>query len=330
VGVNSAGSRGGTGLCYDRVREPIGSPRTVSREYWSLTVLLAPEAADAVANHLTESGALGVVEEGESRPVRLRAFFPPGTDPDGTARRVADYLAELRLLAIPIDPGTLGVSAVPEEAWADAWRAHFRPLPIGRTLLVCPPWEVPPDGTHGGRTRIVIEPGRAFGTGSHATTRACLELLERTLAGQSSARAVDVGTGSGILAIAAARLGVPIVVAVDPDPDAVAAARANAERNGVADRIGVELSGVEEWSGPPAGLVLANLLGRTLVTLAPVLARCVAAAGRLIAGGLLVHETPAVIGAFVPEGFALVEIVEHEGWAGLLLAREHAPVPGPA
>jgi ribosomal protein L11 methyltransferase len=221
------------------------------------------------------------------------------------------------------------VSTVPEEAWAEAWRAHFRPLPIGRRLLVCPPWETPPDGANGPRTRIVIEPGRAFGTGSHATTRACLELLERALARAPGERALDVGTGSGILAIAAARLGVPAVAALDPDPDAVASARDNAARNGVGDRVQVELARLEEWSGPPADVVLANLLGRALVSLAPVLARSVATPGRLIAGGLLVHETPAVVGAFVPEGFALAEIVEYEGWAGLLLTRGHAAVPGP-
>lgn len=320
-------------MCYDFAREAVRpAPRwsPVSPDYWSLAVLLDPEAADAVANFLSESGALGVVEEGAGAPVRLRAFFPPGSDADAAGRRLADYLGELRALAVAVGPGTVEVSRVPGEAWAEAWRAHFRPLPVGRRLLVCPPWDVPPDGADGARIRVLIEPGRAFGTGSHATTRACLELLERDLAREPSARAVDVGTGSGILAIAAARLGVRAVTALDVDPDAVAAARANAARNGVGDRVRVELARLEEWPGPPAGLVLANLLGRALVSLAPVLARCVAAPGRLIAGGLLVHETPMVVAAFVPEGFALVEIVEHEGWAGLRLARGHAAVPGPA
>jgi ribosomal protein L11 methyltransferase len=168
---------------------------------------------------------------------------------------------------------------------------------------------------------VVIEPGRAFGTGGHATTRGCLELLERMLEAMPAARVLDVGTGSGILAIAAARLGAEDVRAIDVDPDAVAAALANAERNQVAARVRVSLGSFEAPPPPPADLVLANLLGATHVAAAPLLARCCAESGRLIAGGLLVHEAPAVVGAYVPEGFRLTELVEREGWASLALSR---------
>lgn len=306
----------------------------MSSDYWSLAVLVDPEASDAVGNFLAEAGATGVVEEGAGAPVRLRAFFPPGTDPADTGRRLAQYLGDLRMLSVPVGPGTVEIARVVEEAWADAWRAHFRPLAIGRRLLVCPPWEIPAGEVAGGRGAerivVVIEPGRAFGTGSHATTWACLELLERALADRPVERVLDVGTGSGILAIAAARLGARTVTAIDPDPDAVAAAGDNAARNGVADRVRAELAGLPEWAGAPAELVLANLLGTALVTLAPALARAVVPRGRLIAGGLLVHETPTVTASFVPEGFELTEVLEREGWAALLLTRTHAAVSGPA
>jgi ribosomal protein L11 methyltransferase len=294
---------------------------TLSSDYWTLTVTLDPEASDAVANFLWEVGATGVVEEGADPPVALRAFFPPGSEPLEVQPRLEGYLGELRSLAIPVGPGTVAVSRVPEEAWADAWRAHFRPLRIGRRLLVVPPWEQPAATPgDGAPALIVIEPGRAFGTGSHGSTRSCLELLERALEGEPVEQALDVGTGSGILAIAAARLGVASVAALDLDPDAVAAAAANAARNGVAGRVRVELGGPEACARA-APLVLANLLGSALVALAPVLARCTTAPGRLIAGGLLVHEVPVVTASFVPEGFALAEVVEREGWAALLLAR---------
>jgi ribosomal protein L11 methyltransferase len=293
----------------------------LSSDYWTLTVTLDPEAADAVANFLWEVGATGVVEEGAEPPVALRAFFPPGTDPTETRRHLEGYLGELRVLDVPLGPGTVEISRVPEEAWADAWRAHFRPLRIGRRLLVVPPWERPAAGPgDGSPTLIVIEPGRAFGTGSHGSTRGCLELLERALEREGVEQALDVGTGSGILAIVAARLGVASVTALDLDPDAVAAAAANAARNGVAERVRVELGSLEAWAGP-APLVLANLLAPALVALAPALARCTTASGRLIAGGLLVHEVPAVTASFVPEGFRLAEVAENEGWAALLLAR---------
>jgi ribosomal protein L11 methyltransferase len=167
----------------------------------------------------------------------------------------------------------------------------------------------------------VIEPGRAFGTGGHATTRGCLELLERALLSSPARHALDVGTGSGILAIAAALLGVPEVRALDLDADAVAATAENAERNGVAARVRVECRALEDWTGPPADLVLANLLGAAHVARAGELGRSATAAGRLVAGGLLAHEVPAVVGAYVPEGFRLAEVAEHDGWASLLLAR---------
>jgi ribosomal protein L11 methyltransferase len=293
---------------------------TVSSDYWVLTIALDPEAADAVTNFLWEAGAIGVVEEGTEAPVRLRAFFPAADDPSEATARLARYLDDLRALAVTVGPGTVELAPVAEEVWAEAWRAHFHPLRIGRRLLIAPPWEVPvPDDED--RALVAIEPGRAFGTGGHATTRGCLELLERALDRQPVGHVLDVGTGSGILAIAAARLGVLAVTALDVDPDAVAAARANAERNDVADRLRVELGGPETWTGPPAPLVVANLLGATLVSLAPALGRCCATPGRLVAGGLVVHEAPAIAAAFVPEGFALVEVVEHEGWASLLLAR---------
>lgn len=296
----------------------------VSDAYWLLAVSLGAEdlaAAEAVTNFLWESGATGVVEDIEPAARGLRAFFPPGREPADVGRGLGEYLAELRLLGISVGAGAVEVRRLPEEAWADAWRAHFRPLPVGRRLLVCPPWEVPSAAAAGpgARTLVVIEPGRAFGTGGHATTRGCLELLERALGAMPAARVLDIGTGSGILAIAAARLGAEDVRAIDVDPDAVAAALANAERNQVAARVRVTLGSFEEAS--PADLVLANLLGATHVAAAPLLARCCTASGRLIAGGLLVHEAPAVVGAYVPEGFQLTELVEREGWASLALSR---------
>ncbi len=290
-----------------------------SRGYWAVAVALAPPAVDAVANFLWEAGATGVVEEADPGLSRLRAFFPPGTDAAATRERLVGYLAALRALGLAVGPAAPEVTAVVEEPWAEAWRRHFRPLAVGRRLLVAPPWEVPADAQ--GRRLLLIEPGRAFGTGGHATTRACLELLERTLERAPAAHVLDVGTGSGILAIAAARLGVPAVTALDVDPDAVAAAMANAARNGVGDRVRVAGSDVAAWSGPPAPLVVANLLGTALVALAPVLARLGTPACRLLAGGLLVHEVPAVVASYTADGFALAEVLELEGWASILLAR---------
>ncbi|HEY7138692.1 MAG TPA: 50S ribosomal protein L11 methyltransferase [Methylomirabilota bacterium] len=297
---------------------------TAAAAYWEMTVSVGTDAAEtseAITNRLWELGAVGVVEEAAPGAATLRAFFPPGTDAASLAGDLRAYLGDLAALALPGAEARVGVAPLPDEPWADAWRAHFRPVPVGRRLLVCPPWEAPPAALAEGRTVVLIEPGRAFGTGGHGSTRSCLELLERALAGAPVSHALDVGCGSGILAIAAARLGVSRVDAIDVDPDAVAATEENAERNAVADRVRASVAAADAWEGPPAPLVLANLLAATHAALAPALTARVTPGGSLIAGGLLAHEAPVVTGTFAAEGCWLVELVESDGWAALLLRR---------
>jgi ribosomal protein L11 methyltransferase len=288
--------------------------------YWEMTVTLgtdAPETTEAVTNRLWELGAVGVLEE----DAVLRAFFPPGTDAAVLTGGLHAYLHDLAALGLAGAAPQVAIAPLPDEPWADAWRAHFRPTPVGRRLLVCPPWDAPSPEAAAGRTVLLIEPGRAFGTGSHGSTWSCLEILERVLEGPRVPHALDVGCGSGILAVAAARLGVARVDAIDVDPDAVAATEENARRNAVADRVRAAVAAVETWTGGPVPLVLANLLGTAHLTLAGRLTELVTPAGSLIAGGLLAHEAPAVAGAFAAAGCWLAEVAEREGWAALLLRR---------
>ena len=176
-----------------------------SSRYWELSVPVGPEVSEGLTNFAWELGALGVVEEeAAGKPPRLRAFFPKTEFAAALEERVRVYLDGLRALGFDA-PGEPSVVALADEDWADAWRAHFRPVPVGRSLLVAPPWDRPP---RTGRLVITIEPGRAFGTGQHGSTMGCLLRLEALLArGATPTRAIDLGTGSGILAIAAARLG---------------------------------------------------------------------------------------------------------------------------
>jgi ribosomal protein L11 methyltransferase len=290
--------------------------------YWDLTVTLGADAAEtteAVTNRLWELGALGVVEETVTGAATLRAFFPPGADPAVLAADLGDYLDDLAALALPGAAARVAVAPLRDQPWADAWRAYFRPIAVGRRLLVCPPWEVPGPSLADGRVVVLIEPGRAFGTGNHGSTRGCLALLERVLDRAGVPHALDVGCGSGILAIAAARLGVARVDAIDVDPDAVAATEDNARRNAVQDRVRVSVAALDAWAGLRAPLVLANLLAPAHLALAPTLAGLVTSGGSLIAGGLLAHETPAVASAFAAAGCWLGEVAEYEGWATLLV-----------
>jgi ribosomal protein L11 methyltransferase len=289
--------------------------------YVELTVDAGEDAAEALTNFLWEQGAVGVVQEDTpGRPPCLRAFFPAGAGGDALTHRVDTYLEGLRSLGLPVG-ARARLAPLADADWSAAWREHFRPIAVGHTLVVAPPWAAPdPDG----RLVLLIEPGRAFGTGHHGTTAGCLALLESLVAAAPPARALDLGTGSGILAIAAARLGVGHVLGCDPDPDAVAAAEANAARNGVAGRVRAVLADAETLAAEPAPLVLANLLAAAHRALARRYADLVAPGGALVLGGLLDGEADAVAGALAAHGFRGEAALSLEGWTSLAL--RHAPL----
>ena len=235
----------------------------------------------------------------------------------------AVYGAPGELPALPDLEATAGgalVEVVTSEVaddWERRWRQFHRPVVIGETLTVRPPWETP------GTTLIdlVIDPGQAFGTGAHATTRLCLELLIGLPPGGAF---VDVGCGSGVLAIAAARLGYAPVLALDADPAGVQATAANARANGVA--VQARRFDLRSDDVPEASTAAANLLGPLLRTWAARLREQgqragAAIPGRLIASGLLTRETDGIASAFAACGLREVQRRESGEWAALLLER---------
>ena len=289
--------------------------------YAELTVDVGEEATEALTNFLWEVGAVGVVEETvRDTPARLRAFFPATMDGEALLTRVDTYLGGLRDLGLAAGPRAR-LTPLADVDWAAAWREHFRPVPVGRALLVAPPWDLP---ERSDRLVLAIEPGRAFGTGHHGTTAGCLELLEAHVDAEGPARAIDLGTGSGILAVAAARLGVAEVLACDTDPDAVAATLTNASRNGVSGALRAVVADAATLEADPAPLVLANLLAAAHHALAPRYARLVVAGGALVLGGLLDAEADAVTAALATHGFHREAARSLEGWTSLAL--RHAPL----
>ncbi len=223
------------------------------------------------------------------------------------------YLASLQTLGLAV-PAAPVIAALADGNWAEAWREHFRPLAVGRRLLIAPPWDVPRATD---RLVLIIEPGRAFGTGHHGTTAGCLDLLERAVDGQPFESAIDLGTGSGILALAAARLGVGRVVAVDEDPDAIAAATANAELNGVARQVECRLGDAAALELAPAPLVLANLLTAAHLRMAPRYRRLLTAGGTLVLGGILDAEAGGVSDVMRARALVPVETRSIDGWSTL-------------
>jgi len=199
--------------------------------------------------------------------------------------------------------------------WAERWREFHKPLVLGRRLSVRPPWEPPQDT----ELELVIDPGRAFGTGAHATTRLCLELLLDLDADESC---VDLGCGSGVLAIAAAKLGWPSVLALDYDPLCIEATAENATVNGVA-LAGIQRFDLRSEPVPAARLVLANLLAPLLALWAGRMRvdGTTEQPGQIIASGLLAAEADDVTLSFARAGYDELRRLQRGEWAALLLTR---------
>src|SRR5215470_11701330 len=286
--------------------------------FWQLTVPSSPDTSEGLTNFLWEQGALGVVEE--ESPLtspRLRAFFPDSASSTTLVSSTQRYVAGLHALGFPAASGEIEIAPLLEEAWASAWQQSFPPHAVGRLLWIAPPWE---KMDAPGRVSVIIEPGRAFGTGHHGSTEGCLVLLDLVLGPRPAARALDIGIGTGILAIAAIKLGVERVVGLDVDPDAIAASRTNAARNGCEARIELHLDGPEALRDvSPFPLLFANLLTHTHLALGRHYARLAARGGALILGGMLEAEDGSVIGALEREGMRLRDRVVIEGWSSLLL-----------
>lgn len=202
-----------------------------------------------------------------------------------------------------------------EEArdWAAEWKAGLRPRRVGRRFLLHPPWSVP-DAAPGDLT-IAVEPGMAFGTGEHATTRGALRHLESVV--RPGSHVLDAGTGSGVLAIAAARLGARLVTAVDLDPTAVDVARANASANGVDDVVCTAvrtLDGGFLADAGPFDVIVANILSGVLAPLLPALRSGLPPAGVLIVAGILEEEAADFLTAAHAAGFAAASEDLEDGW----------------
>jgi ribosomal protein L11 methyltransferase len=269
--------------------------------------------AERLSDALLEAGALSVTCEDALRP-------PEAPDPDEPAS-----WARVRITALcesALDPGQIlrracvasGVAmrdcelrAVPDEDWVAKSRSEFGPIRISSRLWIVPGWHTPPDAE---AINLALDPGLAFGTGSHASTRLCLRWLERRITGGETV--LDYGCGSGILAIAALKLGAGRAVGVDIDPDAVAAARANARRNGVRAEF-------LECGSPlklTADLVVANILANPLKVLSPLLAERCRRGGQIALSGILADQAGEVEKCYAPS-IAFTAADEEEGWVCL-------------
>ena len=286
--------------------------------FTALVLEVKAEEVDPLCDALLDAGALSVSYEdaraetaaeaphfdgsGESVSwprVKLTALCKVQPDPEQLLLRACNLAG----VAVPLHE----LRSVPDEDWVAKSREQFGPIRVSAHLWIVPTWRAPPEPE---AINLVLDPGLAFGTGSHPSTRLCLQWLERSIAGGETV--LDYGCGSGILAIAALKLGALRAVGVDIDPDAVTAARANARRNGVAGEF-------FEGRAPltfTADVVIANILANPLKVLAPMLASRCSHGGRIALSGILSDQASEVERCY-SAWIAFAPPIEAEGWACL-------------
>ena len=292
-------------------------------------VKVPAEYGEVVAEILQEEGAGGVVFDdpdilkgkhfqddeylGEElilpRYFGVRSYFPVDDRLGGRLTQIKKRLVETLGLTVEF-----GLKQVREEDWAEAWKRYFKPEHIGK-IVIKPSWEE--YSPNSGEIIIELDPGMAFGTGTHPTTRICLKLLQEIITSQTEM--LDVGTGSGILALAGAKLGAKKVSAMDIDPVAVRVAVENIKRNKLDELIEVyESNLLERPLDSKFNLVVANIITNAILELVPQLDKVLMPGGIFVASGIIEERLPETMECLTKQGFINVKQIFEEGWVGLI------------
>jgi ribosomal protein L11 methyltransferase len=311
---------------------------------WSeISIHTTNEAVEPISNILHEAGASGVVIEdpfeltkerqdqfGEiyqlnpddypEEGVIVKAYLPVNSFLGETVEAIKESINNLIIYNIDVGINKVTISEVHEEEWATAWKKYYHPVKISERFTIVPTWE---EYTPVNSDELIIEldPGMAFGTGTHPTTVMCIQALERTV--QSGDKVIDVGTGSGVLSIAAAMLGADQIRAFDLDEVAVRSARLNIKLNKVSNAVTVSqnnlLDGVEENC---AEVVVANILAEVILRFTEDVARVVKPGGYFIASGIIQQKKYLVKDALIQEGFEIAESILMEDWVALIAKKK--------
>jgi len=282
-----------------------------------------PEHSEALEDALLGEGALSITYQDEAdqpllepgvgemplwNQIRFSALFTADTGVDAVLESVRSQIS----FALP----KYRVELVEKKDWERAWMDHYHAMSFGKRLWICPSWQTPPDPK---AVNLMLDPGLAFGTGTHQTTALCLQWLDA--ADLQDKAVLDYGCGSGVLGVAALLLGAKSVLAVDNDPQALVATRDNAQRNGCAERLQVRLPNLD-IAIDPVDVVLANILAGPLIQLAPLLSASLRPGGYLVLAGLLEEQARAVMAAYEP-AVTFLPSASHEGWWRLVGQRQN-------
>lgn len=289
----------------------LGTGKTgASVAYYEFTIKISDTFRDTLIQRLSENGCLGMIENDES----LVAYFPSGLDID-TVKNDLSLLQVLLEKAGHAHELTYTYALIPEKDWNETWKKGFQPVDAGKQFSIIPPWEE----KRKGRINLVIDPGMAFGTGHHETTRSCLVLMENYSPQTARESFLDLGTGTGILAIAARKLGYQHVVGIDTDILAIAAARENIVINQVPD-VEIKEGSLYELQ-ETFDVIAANLISGVLVLLAPALFPRMKPGGIAILSGILDGQEDEVIGAMEQANLKLRQTHRDGKWVSLVVER---------
>ncbi|WP_057765035.1 50S ribosomal protein L11 methyltransferase [Cytobacillus praedii] len=310
---------------------------------WSeISIHTTNEAVEPISNILHEAGASGVVIEdpfelikerrdqfGEiyqlnpddypEEGVIIKAYLPENSFLAENVEEIKEAINNLVLYNIDIGKNDVSISEVNEEEWATAWKKYYHPVKISERFTIVPTWE---DYTPVSSDELIIEldPGMAFGTGTHPTTVMCIQALERTV--KAGDKVVDVGTGSGVLSIAAAMLGAEKVTALDLDEVAVNSARLNIELNKVHHAVDVKQNNLLDGVEPGADIVVANILAEVILRFTDDVTSTVKQDGYFIASGIIQPKKQEVKEAMIDAGFEIAETLQMEDWVAIIGKRK--------
>jgi ribosomal protein L11 methyltransferase len=304
------------------------------REKWLRIEISAPaELMDALGNFLTETGAQGVFQETlepqspgdfpeSPSSETINAYFPQDVRTGKRLAAVQKYLESLSEIFSDLMRPSLKTQTISDPDWGEQWKKYFKPIRVSNSIIVKPTWE-----RYSPSSRdivIEIDPGMAFGTGQHASTRMCIEALEdiilkdRTMKGW---KVLDVGCGTGILGITAARLGAEEVICLDIDKKAVAIARENAAINHVEDRLRIVNQDASAFN-EPRNLIIANLTAKLLLKLFPHLTQLLLSEGYLIISGIIEQDAKAIEENFSAAQLTPGKVITEKEWLCYVLRKK--------
>ncbi|MGE7182850.1 50S ribosomal protein L11 methyltransferase [Peribacillus sp. NPDC006672] len=309
---------------------------------WSeFAIQTTNEAVEPVSNILHEAGASGVVIEdplelvkerenvfGEiyhlnpddypDEGVLIKAYLPVNSFLGETVDAIKESINNLLHFDIDLGKNVVSISEVNEEEWATAWKKYYNPVKISERFTIVPTWE---DYTPVSSDELIIEldPGMAFGTGTHPTTVMCIQALERTV--RPGDLVVDVGTGSGVLSIAAALLDAKRIQSLDLDEVAVQSAMQNVELNNVQDKVSVSQGNLLDGVNEQADVVVANILAEVIMRFTDDVAKVVKPGGYFIASGIIQPKKQDVKDAIIGSGFTIEETILMEDWVAIIAKR---------